>query len=99
MHGREAAMLVKLERAFEAELTLECGGRSTNAKSIMGILALDCANGAEWIATAEGPDADRLIGALEQLFAGGFSVAEDFPAGAASGRGRMAAEGGRCNCP
>lgn len=92
-------MLVKLERAFEAELMLECGGQSTNAKSIMGILALGCANGAEWIATAEGPDADRLIGALEQLFAGGFSAAEDFSAGAASGRGRIAAGGSRCNCP
>ena len=71
LHGREAAMLVKLARAFDAELMLECHGRTTNARSIMELLSLGSENCAEWTATAEGPEAEKLIRAVEAVFAAG----------------------------
>ena len=74
LHGREAAMIVKLARAFDAELMLECHGRTTNARSIMEILSLGAENCAEWIATAEGPEAEKLIRAVEAVFAAGVAA-------------------------
>ena len=71
LHGREAAMIVKLARAFDAELMLECHGRTTNARSIMEILSLGSETCAAWTATAEGPEAEKLIRAVEAVFAAG----------------------------
>lgn len=73
-------MLVKLERAFDAELLLECGGQQANAKSIMGLLSLEVDRGAELDATANGPEADRMIRAIEELFASGFRSTAQTPA-------------------
>ena len=72
LHGREAAMLVKLERSYDAELLLECGAQRTNAKSILGLLSLEAGDCAELTATARGPEADQMIHAIEELFATGF---------------------------
>ena len=80
LHGREAAMLVKLERSFDAELLLECGGQRANAKSIMGLLSLEVDRCAELDATANGPEADRMIRAIEELFASGFRSTAQTPA-------------------
>ena len=80
LHGREAAMLVKLERSFDAELLLECGGERANAKSIMGLLSLEAGNCAELTATATGPEADPMIRAIEELFASGFRSTAPTPA-------------------
>lgn len=79
LHGREAAMLVKLERAYDADLLLECGGQQTNAKSIMGLLALEAEHCTELKVTAMGPDADRAIRAIEELFTGGFRSTAQAP--------------------
>lgn len=73
LNARAAAMLVRLEKTFDAQLFLECGGRQINARSIMQILSLDAAQGSEITVCAEGPDAETMIQAVEQLFAEGFS--------------------------
>jgi phosphocarrier protein HPr len=77
LHGRAAAMLVKLEHSFDAELILECCGQTANAKSIMGILSLGSENCTELTATATGPEAPAMIRALEELFARGFAAPAD----------------------
>ncbi len=75
LHGREAAMLVKLARSMEAELVLACNGRQADANSIMGLLSLDMAEGMDILATASGPDAESMIHEVEALFASGFQPA------------------------
>ena len=79
LNARAAAMLVKLEKTFDAQLLLECGGHQINARSIMQILSLDAARGAEITVCAEGPDAAAMLQAVEQLFAEGFSEKNDRP--------------------
>lgn len=80
LHGREAAMLVKLERSFNADLLLECGEQRSNAKSILGLLSLEAGSCTDLLATATGPEADRLIRAIEELFASGFRSTAQTPA-------------------
>lgn len=80
LHGREAAMLVKLERSFHADLLLECGGQQANAKSIMGLLSLEGDEGSELTATATGPEAEAMMHAVEHLFASGLRATPEVPA-------------------
>ena len=80
LHGREAAMLIKLDRAFQADLLLECGGQQARANSIMSLLSLDAEGDAELTATAKGPDADQMIRAVEHFFASGFCPTTEVPA-------------------
>ena len=72
LHGREAAMLVQLERDFESDLQLECGAQQANAQSIMSLLSLEADSTEEVTATAKGPDAAQMIRAVEHIFANGF---------------------------
>jgi phosphocarrier protein HPr len=72
LNARAAAMLVKLEKAFDAQLFLECGGCQVNARSIMQILSLDAARGAQITVCADGPDAEAMLQAVEKMFAEGF---------------------------
>lgn len=80
LHGREAAMLIKLERSFESDLLLECGGQQARANSIMGLLSLDADGDAEVTATATGPDANQMIRAVEEFFTNGFCPTPEIPA-------------------
>ncbi len=79
LHGREAAMLMKLEQAFDAELTLDCCGWQSNARSIMGLLCLDPGPCTELTAAAAGPEAEQMIRAIEDLFASGFRGTDQIP--------------------
>lgn len=88
LHARPAAMLTKTAQQYDAEITLKCGGRSVNAKSIMGILTLGAEQGTRVIVIAEGPDAVDAIRAIEALFACLFHeepVAVEAAVGAADG--------------
>jgi phosphocarrier protein HPr len=80
LHGREAAMLIKLERAFESDLLLECSGQQARANSIMSLLSLEADGDAEVTATATGPDADQMIHAVEEFFTTGFRPTPEIPA-------------------
>lgn len=77
LHGREAALLVKLTRFFDADLILECQGRSARATNIMGLLSLEAGPCEELTATAEGPEAEKMIRALAELFACKFQPTEE----------------------
>lgn len=79
LHGREAAMLVKLGRSFDSNLVLECGAQQFNAKSIINLLSLEPDQSLEMTATAEGPDADRMILAIKEFFAGEFRSSSESP--------------------
>jgi len=68
LHARPAAMLTRTALEYDAKIVMECGRRSVNAKSIMGILTLCAGQGAEITVTAQGHDAEEAIRAIECLF-------------------------------
>ena len=67
LHARAATRLVNCASEFEAEVTVIKGPKSVNGKSIMGVLTLAAATGAELTIAAEGKDEQLAVSALVQL--------------------------------
>ncbi len=67
LHARASAKLVSLASEFDAEITLQRNGQSVNAKSIMGIMMLAAAKGAEIELCADGRDEKQAVEALSEL--------------------------------
>jgi len=72
IHARPAQHIVKLAARYAAELFLTKDGNRVNGKSIMGVLMLAAEQGSTVTLEADGPDAEALLGALEDLFAARF---------------------------
>ena len=69
LHARASARLVQVLAPFEASVHLTHRGRQINAKSIMGLMMLAAGRGTVLKASADGPDEDAAMAALEELFA------------------------------
>ena len=67
LHARAATRLVNCASGYSADVRLVRGARSVNAKSIMGVLTLAAATGAELVIEAEGPDEDAAVEAIATL--------------------------------
>jgi phosphocarrier protein len=67
LHARAATRLVNCASGFTADVRLVRGARSVNAKSIMGVLTLAAATGAELVVEAEGPDEEAAVEAIATL--------------------------------
>ncbi len=67
LHARAAARLVGLTSQFASAIEIERNGRRVNGKSIMGVMMLAAAKGADIIVHAEGSDAQEAINAVETL--------------------------------
>lgn len=67
LHARAAARLVELSRRFEAEMTVEKDGQSADAKSVVGLLSLECPIGTKVWIKAWGDDADQAVAAVAAL--------------------------------
>lgn len=76
LHARAAAKFVTCASAFAAEITVRRGEREVNAKSIMGVMMLAAAQGAEIEVIAIGGDAEQALLALEELLANYFGEDE-----------------------
>ena len=72
LHARAAAKLAKLAAAFKSEITLMRNDMSVSARSIMGLMMLAAAKGAEIEIQARGPDAEQALAAVAALVEGGF---------------------------
>jgi phosphocarrier protein len=77
LHARAAAKLVHLAGTFESDVSLLRNGEEVDAKSILGILLLAAAQGAELRIRCEGRDEKEALEALTALIAAGFD--EDRP--------------------
>ena len=55
-HARPAGLLVKTVTGFESNITIKKGRMESNAKSIIGIMALGIKNGEEVTFVIEGAD-------------------------------------------
>ncbi|MDR3130071.1 MAG: HPr family phosphocarrier protein [Treponema sp.] len=68
IHARPAALLVQSTKNFKCNIYFEKDDDRINGKSIMGIITLGAAYGAEIKIAAEGPDEEAAINALVKLF-------------------------------
>lgn len=73
LHARPCHAVVSLALAHAARLSVRCEGRQADGRSILSLMTLGAAHGAELELEAEGDGAQNLIQALIQLFAAGFS--------------------------
>ena len=66
LHARPTTEVVRCAMRFKSTITLEANGRLCSAISIMDIMTADIRAGAEILVTAEGPDAERALDAMEK---------------------------------
>lgn len=76
MHARASAKFVSLASEFTAEITLKRNGQQVNGKSIMGIMMLAAARGAEVELCADGKDEKKALEALTELINNRFGEGE-----------------------
>jgi phosphocarrier protein len=68
IHARPAALLVQTTKDFKSSIYFEKDSDRINAKSIMGIITLGAAYGAEIRIIAEGEDEKAAVEAVVHLF-------------------------------
>ena len=64
LNASPAAMLVQLASRFESSIYVDQGAKRTNAKSIMGVMILNFATGADATVVVDGKDEEV---ALEEI--------------------------------
>jgi phosphocarrier protein len=64
LHGRPAAQVVRTSARFASRISIEAGGRSADAKSLIGLLGLTIRPGSDITIVADGPDAGDALAAL-----------------------------------
>lgn len=67
LHARPARLLVQTAAQFRSRILVECGEKTVNAKSIVGILKLGASMGSTLVLHAEGEDAEEAISSLTEL--------------------------------
>ena len=67
LHARAAARFVKTAHQFDAEIWVRKNGTIVSGRSIMGLMMLAAASGAELQISAAGPDADSAVETLARL--------------------------------
>lgn len=72
LHARAAARFVQLAGQFQSAVRVSASGRTTDGKSILGLLLLAAAQGTTVTIEAEGPDETGALEALVALVSGGF---------------------------
>jgi len=67
LHARAAAKFVTTAAGFTSEIMVRRGEREVNGKSIMGVMMLAAAQGAEIEIEITGDDAEQAMSAMEAL--------------------------------
>lgn len=67
LHNKQATYFVQKANEFACSIWVEADNRRMNAKSLLGIMSLGIITGAIVTLTADGPDAEDAIAALEAL--------------------------------
>jgi phosphocarrier protein HPr len=67
LHARAAAKFVTVASSFESDIRLSRDGRQVNGKSIMGVMMLAAARGAQLEIEASGEDERQALDRLEEL--------------------------------
>ena len=67
LHARAAARFVETAAAYESDIRVKSGDKTVNGKSIMGLMMLAAAKGANVELVVHGRDEERAIMALVRL--------------------------------
>lgn len=67
LHNKQATYFVQKANEFECSISVGCGNRKMNAKSLLGIMSLGIVTGATVTLVAEGKDEEVAVAALEEL--------------------------------
>ena len=68
LHARAAAKLVQAVEAYQAEICLVKDGGKADARSLLSLISLGCAEGSRVTVVAEGVDALSAVLAVKSLF-------------------------------
>lgn len=74
LHARPAALLVKEANNFSSDINIIHNEKATNAKSIMGLMALGLTKDTEITLSASGDDEKEAIEKLTDLFNNKFEI-------------------------
>ncbi|MCB9008765.1 MAG: phosphoenolpyruvate--protein phosphotransferase [Ardenticatenaceae bacterium] len=80
LHARPAANFVRLANQFQADIFVQKGDKSANAKSINKVATLGVRRGETIVVTAVGPDSSAALAAIQQLANENFGEIEAEPA-------------------
>jgi phosphotransferase system HPr (HPr) family protein len=64
LHARPAGALAVAAGRFEATVSLTTGTKTTNAKSVLGVMGLGATSGQQVTVSADGPDAAEAVATL-----------------------------------
>ena len=67
LHNKQVTYFVQKANEFRSSVWLESENRRMNAKSLLGIMSLGIVTGAVVTLSADGPDAEDAVNALEVL--------------------------------
>jgi len=67
LHRDQVTYFVQKANEFECSIWLESGSRKLNAKSLIGIMSMGIVSGVTVTLSANGPDAEKAVNALEEL--------------------------------
>ncbi len=73
IHARAATLIAEVVRQFQSKVVLIKDREQAEGTDVLQILALCTNRGEELLLEATGHDAEAVLDALEQLFAGDFS--------------------------
>jgi phosphotransferase system HPr (HPr) family protein len=79
VHARAATLIGEVVRGFDAEVILRKGHEDAKGTEILQMLSLGAGPGDQVALEATGSDAERVLDALEQLFARNFAENEENP--------------------
>lgn len=68
IHARPAGALAKEAKNYASVVTLECGGKTADARKLMAVMALGVKKGMEVTVQIEGEDEDAAAKAIEEFF-------------------------------
>jgi phosphocarrier protein HPr len=77
LHARAASKFTVLTEEFSAEISVSNERETVSGRSIMGLLLLGAASGAEIVISAAGDDAEAALLALCDLVSSGFGETDD----------------------
>lgn len=72
LHARPVTFFIQKANEFRSSIWIEKDNRKVNAKSLLGVLSLGVARGAEVTLSAEGVDEAEALEALETLINSNF---------------------------
>jgi phosphocarrier protein HPr len=72
LHARAAARFVRVASGYRSQIRVSKGPRTTDGKSILGLLLLAAARGTQILISADGPDEAQAVDDLAGLAVRGF---------------------------